>query len=110
MAWLRSRLLLLTAIGFLLLISTLFVLPRYLNQQTKQRAESFCRSVQINESLPSLFSKCKAAQGERASVEPVDGIVRHQAWFPGILLYAYACEIRSENGKVISKFFEEHAD
>jgi hypothetical protein len=110
MFWLRSSLLLLTAIGIFLLISLLFVLPRYLDQQTKQRAESFCRSVQLDESLHSFISKCNAAQGACASWSPVDGITRHQAWFSGIILNAYVCEASSKNGKIISKFFEEHTN
>jgi hypothetical protein len=110
MFWLRSRLLLLAAVGILLFISMLFILQIYLDQQTKQRAESFCRSVQLDESFQSFISKCNTAQGLCSSWNPVDGITRHQAWFSGILLNAYACEVRSENGKIISMFFEEHTD
>lgn len=108
--WLRSKLPLFAAIGFLLFISLLFLLPRYLDQQTKQKAENFCRSVQPDESLQSFISKCNAAQGLCSSWDPVDGITRQQAWFSGIVLNAYACEVSSKNGKVISKFFEEHTD
>jgi hypothetical protein len=108
--WLRSRKLLLTVVGLVFLISTLILIPRYINQQIKQKADSFCRSVQIGESLQSLLNKCNTSQVKCTSWKPVDGIVRYQAWFSGFLLYDYACEIRSENEKVISKFLEGHTD
>jgi hypothetical protein len=110
MFWIRSRWQLITVAGFLFSISTMVALPGYLNQRTKLKAENFCRSVQIDESLQSYINKCNAAQGVCESWKPVEGITRHQAWFSGIFLNACACEVRSENDKVISKYFEEHTD
>ncbi len=109
-----SKFLFFIVVGLLLVSSISILWSGHVNSQVKQNAKEFCDSVQINESLSSLYSKCRAAQVDCSTGEPMpwesDGLTRHQAWFRGSLLYAYTCEIRSENGKVVSKFYEEFTD
>ena len=107
---LTSKFSFLVVVGLLVLISTLFLFSRYVNQQAKQEAKIFCSSIRVDESLESLLEKCKTTERGCFSWEPIDGVVRHQAWFDGFLLNSYACEISTKSGIVISSFFEEHAD
>jgi hypothetical protein len=94
----------------LLPISALILFSSYTDRQAKQKAEDFCSSIQINESLHSLLNKCAAAQAECATWNPENEVTRHQAWFSGFLLNGYTCEVRTKNDKVISKGFEEFTD
>ena len=48
----------------ILLILTLFLFSNYSEGQAKQKAQMFCSSIQINESLLSLLNKCAAAQAQ----------------------------------------------
>ena len=93
-----------------LLASILFLLPNYLDRQAKHKAESFCSSIQVDESVHSLLNKCVAAQANCATWNPENEVTRYQAWFSGFLLNGYTCDIQTKNDKVISKFYEEFTD
>ena len=91
-------------------ILAFFLYSSYTDRQAKQKVLSFCNSIQINESLHSLLSKCAAAQAQCATWNPDNEVTRHQAWFSGFLLNSYTCEIRSKNDKIISKGSEDFTD
>ena len=89
----------------------LFLLPRYLERQVKLRAEIFCNSLQVGESLQSLLTKCVAAKINCTPYHSEkDSTQKYSAMFSGFLLNVYMCEIHTQNNKVTLKFFEEFTD
>lgn len=80
-----------------------------LDDRAKGRAEEMCSTIEVGIPVGSLTAIAKAHDVELLEWSPdKDGGIRYQSWFSGFLANGFTCEVYAENGKVRSRFTDEH--
>jgi hypothetical protein len=97
----------LLACGAAIVLWATYVGPRQ-DREARAAAETFCSSLLVGEDVRPLAQKANQAGTQLLTWPAEYGSTRHQAWFSGFLANGFVCEVRERDGKIASKYTEEH--
>jgi hypothetical protein len=81
----------------------------FLDDRAKDHAEEMCNTIEVGIPVGSLTAIAKAHDIELLEWPPdKDGGIRYQFRLSGFLANGFTCEVYAENGKVRSRFTDEH--